>query len=175
MLLILFGMLGSGKNYIGEILSDGYGMTFYDADRDLPPEMREAIRKREIVPDTVRDHFFDIVVARLAELQEQAPDLVCAQALYKEKHREQIQRAFPETRFILVESTPELVAERLAHRQDGFVDAEYARKIAPLFDPPQIAHSVIVNVAGKAEVTQQIDQILAAIAASNSEQGATKQ
>jgi gluconokinase len=172
MLLILFGMLGSGKNYIGEMLSDDYGMMFYDADTDLPPEMREAIRKRDIVTDTVRDHFFDIVVARLAELQQQTPDLVCAQALYKEKHREQIKRAFPEARFILVESTPELVAERLAHRQDGFVDAEYARKIAPLFDPPRLAHTVIVNVAGRAEIKQQVDQILAAIAASNSEQGA---
>jgi hypothetical protein len=52
------------------------------------------------------------------------------------------------------------------------VDADYARKIAPLFDPPRLPHSVIVNVVGRAEVKKQIDQILAAIAASNSEQGA---
>jgi gluconokinase len=172
MLLIVFGMLGSGKNYIGEILSEDYGMTFYDADTDLPPAMREAIRKREFVPDAARDHFFDIVVERLKELKQKSPDLVCAQALYKEKHRGLIQRAFPEAQFILVESTLELVMERLAHRQDGFVDADYARKIAPLFEAPQLAHAVIVNVAGRAEVKQQIDQILAAIAASNSEQGA---
>lgn len=166
MLLILFGLLGSGKNYIGEILRDDYGMTFYDADTDLPPEMREAILRREIVPDEVRDRFFAVVVKRLAYLSQKDTPLVGAQALYKEKHRQLIQGAFPHARFILVQTTPELLESRLTRRNDRFVDLEYARKIAPLFEPPTLPHFVIVNDAGKPEIKRQLDRLLEAITAS---------
>jgi gluconokinase len=48
MLLILFGLPGSGKNFVGRILQEDFGFLFHDADDDLPDEMREAIQSQQI-------------------------------------------------------------------------------------------------------------------------------
>lgn len=167
MLLILFGLLGSGKNYVGGVLRDDYGMTFYDADTDLPADMREAIVRREVVPDEVRDRFFSIVVERLAHLRLRHSQIAGAQALYKEKHRQLIHHAFPDARFILVQTASNVLEARLSRRNDRFVDVEYARKIAPLFDPPAIPHFVLTNDSGRHEIRTQLDRILEAISASS--------
>ena len=160
MLLILFGLLGSGKNFVGEILRADYGFFFYDADTDIPPEMAEAIQHERIVPDAARDRFFVRVIEHLRELRQHEDRLTGAQALYREKHRQLIQTAFPDAQFILVESNPDLIARRLSHRQTGVVSIEYARKIAPLFEPPQVEHFRIDNTGDRETVKVQLDRIL---------------
>jgi shikimate kinase len=51
LLIILFGLSGSGKNYVGRILRDDFGFLFYDADTDLTPEMQDAIKRQMLIPD----------------------------------------------------------------------------------------------------------------------------
>jgi gluconate kinase len=166
MLLILFGLLGSGKNYVGEILRDNYSMFFYDADTDLTPEMREAIQQERLVPDAVRDAFFAKVVEHLRRLRTREERLVCAQAMYREKHRQLIRAVFPDAQFILVQSRPDLIASRLRHRQSGVVSLEYARKIEPHFEPATLRHFVLDNTGDRAAIRLQLDRILNAIASS---------
>jgi gluconokinase len=166
MLFILFGLLASGKNYVGQILRDDYSLYFYDADTDLTPDMREAIRQERLVPDAVRDAFFENVIGHLKQLCACEERLVCAQAMYREKHRRLIQEAFPDAQFILVQLRPDLIANRLRHRQSGVVSLAYARQIEPYFEPATLRHFVLDNTGDRTAIRLQVDRILHTIASS---------
>ncbi len=163
MLLVLFGLSGSGKNYVGRILRDDYSMYFYDADTDLTPEMQDAIRRQSIIPDAARDAFFRQLVERIRELRTREDRLVVSQAIYKEKHRELIRAYFPDARFIWVRAPPGVIAERLARRTDNPATLAYAEKILAIFEPPRISHFVLDNASDRSEVKRQIEEILAQI------------
>jgi gluconokinase len=163
MLLILFGLSGSGKNYVGRMLRDEYGMYFYDADTDLTPEMRDAIRNQQIIPDAVRDTFFQQVVERIGQLRMREANLVVSQAIYKEKHRELILRNFPDAQFIWIKAPLDVIMERLARRTDNPSTLTYAEKILSIFEQPRIRHFVLDNADGTDEVKRQIEQILATL------------
>jgi gluconokinase len=162
-LLILFGLSGAGKNYVGRILRDDYGMFFYDADTDLTPEMQDAISRQERISDAARDAFFEIVVERIRQLRSRERNLVVSQAIYKEKHRELILRNFPDAQFVWVQAPWDAITARLTQRNDTPSTLAYAQKIASLFEPPQIRHFVIDNIAGRDDVKRQIDAILRAV------------
>ncbi len=58
MLLIVFGLPGAGKTYVGKLLKDEFGFYFYDGDRDLTDEMRQALKEKKLFNDSMRDVFF---------------------------------------------------------------------------------------------------------------------
>jgi gluconate kinase len=162
-LLIVFGLSGAGKNFVGRILRDDYGFRFYDADDDLTPVMREAIARREIFTDAMRAEFFAIVITRIRELRAKHDKLVVAQAFFKEKYRRLVLETFPEARFVLVESSMEMIEARLGHRNSS-AGLEYARTILPAFEPPKHPYDVIHNIHSAQEVKTQLNVLLERIA-----------
>ena len=46
-LIILFGLPGTGKTYVGKVFEKYFDYYFYDGDNDLTPEMREAIQIKD--------------------------------------------------------------------------------------------------------------------------------
>src|SRR5688572_15751898 len=135
MLLVLFGVPGAGKSYVGHILQDSFGFTFHDADHDLPDDVRHALANKLPVTDDMRDRFFARVIASTARLRamletpsDESPQdsdsplpegeglgvrvrpcerLVIAQAFMKERHRRLILDHFPDAQFVLIETEPD--------------------------------------------------------------------
>ena len=66
MFLYLFGLPAAGKNYVGQVLADEFGYTFYDGDLDLTDELRDAVRDGRPFTDPMRDRFYDALVLRIA-------------------------------------------------------------------------------------------------------------
>ena len=56
-LLILFGRLGCGKNFVGRALARHFGAFFYDADEDLTLAMRDAIQSQAPFTDEMREYY----------------------------------------------------------------------------------------------------------------------
>lgn len=108
MLIILFGLPGAGKNAVGRVWATLAHAHFHDADLDLTPAMQGYIQRGEVVPDAVRDVYFDVVTQRIGELQTQHPRLMVGQALIKEKHRQQIAARFPHAKFVWVKAREEI-------------------------------------------------------------------
>lgn len=162
MLIYLFGLPAAGKNYVGEVLAEAFGFTFYDGDLDLTPEMRAAVREERPFTDAMRDRFYAALVARMADLRRQHPALAFCQATFKERHRRLIADAFPDVVFVLVVADE---ATRLARLADGNnpVTVEYARRIAAFFERPAHPHYVIVNEGGREEVVWQLAALLACL------------
>jgi len=158
-LLILFGLSCSGKNFVGEILAREFNYYHWDADLDMPESMREQILKKEFFTQDMRDHFTKIIINKIAELKNYHSNLVVTQALYKEKNREQIALAYPEAKFIQIKATQENIMRRLQQRND-WIDQMYAKKISLNFEPPQQIDAVILNNSDAAAVILQLAKIL---------------
>lgn len=160
MLIYLFGLPAAGKNYVGEVLADEFGYTFYDGDLDLTPEMRDAVREGRPFTEAMRDRFYTALVGRIAELHGVHPNLAFCQATFKERHRALIAAAHPDIVYVLVEADEAVRVARLAQGVTP-VTVEYARLIADFFEPPRHPHFIIVNNAGHAEVLEQLAALLA--------------
>ncbi len=160
MLIYLFGLPAAGKNYVGRVLAEAFGYTFYDGDDDLTPEMRAAVRAEQPFTDAMRDRYYALLIERLAELTAAQPDLAFCQATFKERHRQQIAAACPDVAFVLVEADETVRMARLAQGGNP-VTVEYARRIAAFFETPQHPHFVIRNDGDRADVVRQLDALLA--------------
>jgi gluconate kinase len=159
MLIYLFGLPAAGKNYVGQVLADAFGFTFYDGDLDLTPEMRDAVREERPFSDAMRDRFYAALIERIAILREEYTALAFCQATFKERHRRQIAAAFPDVVFVWVVADEATRLARLA-RGDNPVTVEYARRIAAFFEPPVHPHYIIVNEGGREEVVDQLAELL---------------
>ena len=158
MFLYLFGLPAAGKNYVGQVLAEDFGFTFYDGDRELTPEMRDAVREERPFTDAMRDRFYAQLVDHIATLRLAHSDLAVAQATFKERHRALVARAFPDVVFVLVEAGEAVRLARLA--QGNPVTVAYARQIAAFFEPPGHAHFVMRNEGRRAEVVAQVRRLL---------------
>ena len=159
MIVVLFGLLGCGKNYVGKIFEE-FGFHLYDADKDLTPRMKRAIAKQQAFTEQMRDEYFEIVIRKVAELQKSHKDLVVAQALFKNKHRRKILNAFPDATFIWVQCAPELISDRLTARANHIAGKNYGELVNRHFEIPTIACEVLLNNDGREEVLEQIKSML---------------
>lgn len=160
-LIILFGLPGTGKTYVGRIFEKYFDYYFYDGDNDLTPEMLEAIKTKTVFTDEMRDDYFKILIAKIQSLSKKNINLVVAQTFIKEKYRLDLLNKIPETKFILIETKKEIREKRLMERVDYPLDLEYARKMEGNFDKPKIGHQIISNTQlGEENLRIQINSLL---------------
>jgi len=67
-LIILFGLPGTGKTYVGKIFEKYFDYHFYDGDNDLTEEMKEAIKVQRVFTDKMRDAYFKILISKIQDL-----------------------------------------------------------------------------------------------------------
>lgn len=160
MLIILFGLPASGKNYVGRILAEDFGFCFHDADDNLPKDMREAIVNHQIATDDMRDRHLNAIADSIRVLQAKHEHVAIAGAFFKARNRQWLTAQFPDLIWVLVETTPELQHNRLVRRQNHLADAAYAAKIFSQFEPPQHPHFTLHNTEGREAVVGQVKPLI---------------
>jgi len=158
MLIFLFGHPGVGKNYVGETLASHLGFYFWDADLALTTNMQSYIANKQVFTQEMRDNFVQIIIKNTGELLKKHPDLVIAQALYKEKNRRQLAAAFPEALFIWIKASRKNILTRLKLRNNA-VDQSYAEKVQSQFEEPLLSHKIIMNDLDQADIIKQFQLI----------------
>lgn len=157
-LIILFGLPGTGKTFIGKVFEKYFDYYFYEGDRDLTREIKSAIKTKTVFTDQMRDVFFKILINKIHDLSTQHKKLVIAQTFIKEKYRVDLLNKIPEAKFILIETKKDIREKRLAERVDYPLDLEYARKMENNFDEPKVSHSIITNdIDGAKNLQRQIE------------------
>ena len=87
---ILFGEMGSGKNFWGERLAKLNNYVFYDGDLAAPPEMIEKVINFQPLTREIIASFTQALTKKVLEQADQHPGLVVAQALYFDQDRIQL-------------------------------------------------------------------------------------
>lgn len=155
MLLILFGLPGVGKNYVGNILQEEFNYHFYDADDDLTPPLIEAIyQKKSFNPEDITA-YVDIIITRIQNLSKTHPKLAVAQALARRNNRLQLQTAFPTAKFIHITAKNSLANKRLTQR-NNWVNPSYAKTIRQKYQPPTLPHITLDNNQNMQHIVQQL-------------------
>lgn len=160
MIIVIFGLPGTGKTYVGNLLRDEFGFFFYEGDKDLTRDIKKAILEKRIFTDPMRNDFFKKLIGSVLKISENHKNLVVAQTFIKEKYREQFLEKFPDAIFVLVKTNKKLREERLSKRK-SVNDLDYIREMVKIFEEPKIKHVVLENdTKGKEELKQKINQIL---------------
>lgn len=135
MLVVLFGLAGAGKTYVGKFLGEKSNFYFWDAGEALTDEMKERICEKRSFTQAMRDRYFTIVIERMKLLCAEHEHVVVSQAFYKNKNREQVLSTFPDCLFIQVSIEFKILLKRLRERNNS-VDEDYANKISINFETP---------------------------------------
>jgi len=85
--IILFGEMGGGKNYHGEILAKEKGYTFLDGDTVAQPEMLERVSQFKSLTREMIKKFIGRLIAAISLKAFKSNGLVVAQALYFDEDR----------------------------------------------------------------------------------------
>ena len=118
--LVVMGVSGSGKSTVGAAIAQRFRVPFEDAD-DLHPSANIAKMSRgESLDDHDRYPWLELVGEWLA-VHEDGGVMSCS--ALKRKYRDQIRGIAPNTRFLLLEGTPEVIAARQAARPGHFMPA----------------------------------------------------
>jgi len=159
MLTVLFGLAGSGKNYVGKVIAEHFDSFFWDADDALTAEMKACIKERKDFTKQMMVVYIEIVIEKIMALQKQHKNLIVAQALYSEINRKKIYDKFQHAIFVYVTADLPVIHQRLDNRKD-WVDKDYAESFRHFFQEPTLPHKTLINNNGKAEVISQAHSIL---------------
>lgn len=159
LLLILVGPPGSGKNFVGEIMKEEFEFEFCDTDNNLSPNLRQTLKHNRPITRAERLQSMELVTSTIRELKLTNNRLVIACMLATEQSRKMIKDNFPEAKFILIETTPELAMRRIEARHH-FISKDIAIWAATRFQALKEEHEIIVNVEGKERIREQLILLL---------------
>lgn len=137
MLLIVYGMAGAGKTYLGKLLQKKFGFYFWDADNALTDNMIDCIKQKKLIDQSVRNEYVDVIKERISLLLNTVHDqpIVVSQALYKSPARKMLMQSFKEAYFIHVDAQDEIILKRLKKRNNN-MDSDYLMGMKVHFDQP---------------------------------------
>jgi|GEM_PF-3064744 len=144
MIIILFGLSGSGKTYIGNILAKYFDFFHFDADQLLTDEMNRYIAENKSFNIDMLEILTQLIIDKISHLKEIYPRLVISQGLYRNKNRQTIERYFAKNNIIFahIMAIDEVISRRLNLRKSN-VTYNYANNIKRNFEP--MKNSIIIN------------------------------
>ena len=159
--IYLFGLAGAGKSYVGQLIAANSDYNPYEADQDLTPEMRAAIKNKQPFTDDMRDNYYALILQKIQTLLKEHSRIVVMQATYKQRHRDMLKRALGNNLALLeVCADQNVLVQRLIDRGDQ-VDPAYAHSIAKNFEVPNPSQLKIINNADDSSVIKQLNQLFA--------------
>lgn len=155
----LFGLSGSGKSYVGDVIGRARGWPVYHADDDITPAMRLALAASQPFTDAMRDDYFVLLADRIRARQAQArPDqpLIVTQGAYKQRSRDFLQQQVPGLALIWIDAPDVLITQRLSLRAKG-ITAGSAAALRRDFEYPAPGCLKIVNDFGEDHALAQFE------------------
>lgn len=154
MIVIVMGVVGSGKTTVGSLLARQLGWQFADADDYHSAENKEKIRHGIGLTDADRDPWLRRLRAEIQNWIAHGENVVLACSALKRKYREEL-KAGPDVKFVYLKGDAALIDSRLRARKAHFADDKIlASQLADLEEPED---AVTVSI------DQNPDQIVAAI------------
>ena len=158
--LVVMGVQGCGKSTAGQAVAARLGLPFLDGDDLHPASNKAKMASGHPLTDEDREPWLRAIGRELAAGLENGTATVVACSALKRQYRDLIRSYAPDTQFIHLEGSRELIAERLSRR-----DHEYM--------PPTLLDSQFATLEPLGEdeagirlsITLSLDEIAAGAAA----------
>jgi gluconokinase len=158
MIVILMGVVGSGKTTIGRLLAEQLGWEFADADDFHPPSNVEKIRNGVSLNDEDREPWLDRLRDAIVTWNAEGRNVALACSALKQSYRLRLQAA-RDVRFVYLKGSADLIGSRLRARHGHFANESIlAGQFADLEEPGQALTVEITHPP--AEIVQQIRKAL---------------
>jgi gluconokinase len=135
MIIVVFGVSGSGKTTVGRALAERLGCEFADADDFHSAENVEKMRSGIPLDDDDRAGWLsdlrDLIDDRFAK----GSDLVLACSALKQKYRDYLSENC-EVRFVYLRGTFETISRRLIERPNHFMNPSLLRSQFDILEEP---------------------------------------
>jgi gluconokinase len=152
--LFFYGVAGSGKSFVANLVGDLAGWYVYEADDDISDAMKLALAEQRPFTDAMRDEFFTRISLKIIDLQKQHPKLAISQAVYKKKHRDFLQSQIPNMEMVCVIASDKCIFNRINRRNKGISHAS-AQALRADFESPEGV--VVENEIGQSEIISQLN------------------
>ena len=123
MIVVLFGVTGSGKTTIGRLLAQELGWKFADGDEFHSNSNVEKMRHGVALTDTDREPWLERLREPLVKSVARGENMVLACSALKEKYRDRLQVG-SEIRWVLLKGEYATIANRLRERQNHFMNPD---------------------------------------------------
>ena len=165
MIVVLMGVSGSGKTTIGTLLAEQTGAVFADADDYHPLANKEKMAAGHPLNDDDRQPWLETLNGVLRGWFESGKSGVLACSALKAKYRETLESNLPAdaVKFVLLDGSKELIAERLAHRNHEYMNPKLLDSQLATLERPSTEEALqVVNDRPPQEIVEQILQYVKA-------------
>jgi gluconokinase len=158
MIVIVMGVVGSGKTTIGSLLAAELGWQFADADEFHPRDNVERIRHGIPLTDADRQPWLERLRTETTQWIAADRNVVLACSALKRAYRQEL-AVSPQVHFVYLKGSANLIAERLRSRHGHFADEKIlASQFGDLEEPKE---AITVEIAGTpqqivAEIRQKL-------------------
>ncbi|MGC6465368.1 MAG: gluconokinase [Akkermansiaceae bacterium] len=150
--IVVMGVCGSGKSTVGTLLAERINGVFLDGDDFHPPENVAKMRAGTPLDDDDRKGWLEALAREIREAKE--PTVIACSAL-KESYRDILSGA----EFIFLNGSEELLAERLAARQNHYMPPGLLRSQLETLEAP--ADALVLDI--RKSPGKLVDEIIARI------------
>ena len=133
--IVVMGVSGSGKSTVGAALAQRLGVPFADADDFHPPANIAKMTAGIPLDDDDRYPWLDAIGHWLAERCGDGGVMSCS--ALKRKYRDQLRKHCPQTEFVHLSGSPEVIAARQASRPGHFMPASLMASQFATLEPLQ--------------------------------------
>ncbi|HEY0328615.1 MAG TPA: gluconokinase [Rhodopseudomonas sp.] len=145
--LIVMGVSGSGKSTIAEALAQRLGWVYEDADRFHPPGNVAKMRAGQPLTDADRAPWLQAIADEIDRIAAAKDHAVIACSALKRSYRDVLRHGRGDVRLVYLDGDRQLIAARLAARQDhfmppGLLDSQFATLQVPLADEQPITVAI---------------------------------
>ena len=153
-ILVVFGVSGSGKSTVGSLLAQRLGVPFVDADDFHTPLGREQMAAGRPLTDADRWPWLAGIGRWMDEQIRTGTSAVIACSALKRSYRDALRAGRPEVQLVYLYGSRELIASRLAGRVGHFFPAQLLEsQFLEFEEPAPDEHACIVPLADSPEET----------------------
>ena len=157
LVLVVMGVVGSGKTTVGRLLAGRLGWRFADADDFHPALNVEKIRHGIALDDRDRAPWLSALRTAIEQWNADGQNAVLACSALKERYRNELRAGA--VRFVYLKGSLELILDRLRSRHGHFASEAILESQFADLEEPQDAITVTIDDPPDAVVAEIIDKL----------------
>jgi len=151
-IVLLMGVSGSGKSTVGAALAGQLGWQMQEGDALHPPENVAKMARGEALTDEDRAPWLDAIGLVLDRWHAAGESGIVTCSALKRAYRDRLRAGRPELVLVFLHGSPELIQDRLAHRQGHFMPATLlGSQFATLEEPAPDEGAIVEEIDRPAE------------------------